>query len=165
MEMKIFLANLGKYNEGELVGKWVSLPCQNITKELETIGVKEGSRYEEYFIPDYEYTFFEIGEYANLKKLNEIAEKLQEIEEAGEFDWLEGYLEAYGCSLEDAMDEYRYASEWYPGESLLDVAEELIKRQFEVPEELKRYIDYEGYARDLSSDGFTEVNGGVIEML
>lgn len=33
MEMKIFLANLGKYNEGELVGKWVSLPCQNITKE------------------------------------------------------------------------------------------------------------------------------------
>lgn len=78
MEMKIFLANLGKYNEGELVGKWVSLPCQNITKELETIGVKEGSRYEEYFIPDYEYTFFEIGEYANLKKLNELAKKLQE---------------------------------------------------------------------------------------
>lgn len=171
MEMKIFLANLGKYNEGELVGKWVSLPCQNITKELETIGVKEGSRYEEYFIPDYEYTFFEIGEYANLKKLNELAkklqenEKLQEIEEAGEFDWLGGYLEAYGCNIEEAIDEYRDTSKWYPGKSLLDVAEELIHTQFKVPKELKMYIDYEGYARDLSFNGFTEVNGGVIEML
>lgn len=165
MEMKIFLTNLGKYNEGELVGKWVSLPCQNITKELEAIGVKEGSEYEEYFISDYECTFFEIGEYTNLKKLNELAEKLQEIEEAGEFDWLEGYLEAYGCSLEDATDEYRDTSKWYPGKSLLEVAEELIHAEFEVPEGLKFYIDYEGYARDLGRDGFTEVNGGVIETL
>ncbi len=94
-----------------------------------------------------------------------IAEKLQEIEKVGELDWLEGYLEAYGGDIEYAIENYRDTSEWYPGESLLDVAEELIKRQFEVPEELKRYIDYEGYARDLSRDGFTEVNGGVIEML
>lgn len=108
---------------------------------------------------------FEIGEYANLKKLNELAKKPQEIEEAGEFDWLGGYLEAYEGNIEEAIDDYRDTSEWYPGESLLDVAEELIKRQFEVPEELKGYIDYEGYARDLSRDGFTEVNGGVIEML
>lgn len=165
MEMEIFLANLGKYNEGELVGKWVSLPCKNITKELETIGVKEGSEYEEYFISDYECTFFEIGEYTNLKKLNEIAEKLQEIEKVGELDWLKGYLEAYGCSLEDAMDEYRDTSKWYPGQTLLEVAEELIHAEFEVPEGLKFYIDYEGYARDLGRDGFTEVNGGVIETL
>lgn len=165
MEMKIFLANLGKYTECELVGKWVSLPCQDIGEELETIGVKEGSEYEEYFIPDYECTFFEIGEYTDLKKLNEIAEKLQEIEKAGELDWLEGYLEAYGGSLEDAIDEYRDTSEWYPGQTLLELAEEVIHAELEVPEELKMYIDYEGYARDLSRDGFTEVNGGVIEQL
>lgn len=24
--LKIYIANLGKYNEGELVGKWVELP-------------------------------------------------------------------------------------------------------------------------------------------
>ena len=94
-----------------------------------------------------------------------IAEKLQEIEKVGELDWLKGYLEAYGCSLEDAMDEYRDTSKWYPGQTLLELAEEVIHAEFEVPEELKGYFDYERYARDLSRDGFTEVNGGVIEQL
>ena len=26
MTMKIYLTNLGKYNDGELVGEWISLP-------------------------------------------------------------------------------------------------------------------------------------------
>ena len=25
--IKVYLANLGKYNEGELVGEWLELPC------------------------------------------------------------------------------------------------------------------------------------------
>lgn len=94
-----------------------------------------------------------------------IAEKLQEIEKAGELDWLEGYLEAYGGDIEYAIENYRDTSEWYPGQTLLELAEEVIHAKFEVPEELKGYFDYERYARDLSRDGFTEVNGGVIEQL
>lgn len=29
--LKIYIANLGKYNEGELVGKWVELPCEDLS--------------------------------------------------------------------------------------------------------------------------------------
>ena len=31
--LKVYVANLGKYNEGELVGDWISLPVEN--EELE----------------------------------------------------------------------------------------------------------------------------------
>ena len=53
MQMKIFLTNLGKYNEGELVGKWFDLPIYDIEDALLEIGVAENTMYEEYFISDY----------------------------------------------------------------------------------------------------------------
>lgn len=54
MEFKVFITNLGKYNEGELVGKWLDLPCADIEAELAEIGVAPGTQYEEYFITDCE---------------------------------------------------------------------------------------------------------------
>lgn len=52
--LKIFLTNLGKYNEGELVGEWISLPVSEEELEAvkERIGINE--QYEEWFITDYE---------------------------------------------------------------------------------------------------------------
>lgn len=74
MEMKIYLTNLGKYNEGELVGKWFTLPI-DIEEALEEIGVADDTEYEEFFITDYENDFgLKIEEYSPLDKLNEIAE-------------------------------------------------------------------------------------------
>ena len=35
MMMNIYLTNLGKYNEGELVGEWVQLPISN--EELQEV--------------------------------------------------------------------------------------------------------------------------------
>jgi hypothetical protein len=45
--MKIFLTNLGKYNEGELIGEWVELPVsqEELQKVFERIGINE--EYEE----------------------------------------------------------------------------------------------------------------------
>lgn len=39
--MKIYLTNLGKYNEGELVGEWVELPAsqEELEKVFERIGI------------------------------------------------------------------------------------------------------------------------------
>lgn len=71
--LRVFITNLGKYNEGELVGKWIDIPeCdeQEIIEALESIGVKNGTRYGEYFITDYELPF-EIEEYTNVFTLNE----------------------------------------------------------------------------------------------
>ena len=57
--MRVYIANLGKYNEGELVGAWFTPPV-DYDEMAERIGLNE--RYEEYAIHDYELPF-EIDEY------------------------------------------------------------------------------------------------------
>ena len=76
--MNIYLTNLGKYNEGQLIGEWVELPVSNeeLQKVFERIGINE--EYEEYFITDYECDFYEVGEYENIDTLNDIAERIDE---------------------------------------------------------------------------------------
>lgn len=81
--LKIFLTNLGKYNEGYLVGEWVELPCYDLDEVLKRIGVSDepdenGNYYEEYFITDYETDLgIKVDEYESVGKLNEIAEVLE----------------------------------------------------------------------------------------
>lgn len=43
--MNIYLTNLGKYNEGQLIGEWVELPVSNeeLQKVFERIGINEES--------------------------------------------------------------------------------------------------------------------------
>ena len=50
-EMRIYIANLGKYNEGELVGAWFTFPI-DFEEVKEKIGLND--EYEEYAIHDYE---------------------------------------------------------------------------------------------------------------
>lgn len=50
-EMRVYIANLGKYLEGESIGEWFTLPV--VFEDVqERIGLNE--RYEEYAIHDYE---------------------------------------------------------------------------------------------------------------
>ena len=46
-----YITNLGKYNEGELIGKWITFPItkKELDKALREIGVNEN--YEEWFLP------------------------------------------------------------------------------------------------------------------
>lgn len=76
----IYLTNLGKYNEGNLVGQWLNVPCSNdeFKQALLNIGV-DGVQYEEYFITDYEH-IKGISEYSNIKEVNEIAALSETIE-------------------------------------------------------------------------------------
>ena len=72
----VFITNLGKYNEGELVGEWVSLPCDDLDAVYERIGIDE--EYEEAFITDFETDFnYSVGEYESIEDLNECAEELE----------------------------------------------------------------------------------------
>ena len=54
-----FITNLGKYNEGELVGEWVKFPTtpEKLQEVFERIGIGSaddfGNPYEEWFITDY----------------------------------------------------------------------------------------------------------------
>ena len=84
-----FVTNLGKYNEGELVGEWVQFPTtEDKMKEVfERIGIGSkdefGQVYEEWFITDYDCSIHGVsnllGEYENLDKLNYLASRLDEM--------------------------------------------------------------------------------------
>lgn len=172
--IKIYIANLGKYNEGYLVGEWISLPATE--EELEELFVRikvghydeegeyvpyymeDGIVYEEVAIHDYEteITGLTIDEYTSISRLNELAEELEDRDN----EEIEAIIEATGCDLEDAL-EVRYYT-FYKGYSLEDVAEEIVEQCYDIPEFALRYFDYEAFARDLSYDGYTEVENGVI---
>ena len=84
-----FITNLGKYNEGALVGEWVKFPttAEELKKVFERIGIGAkddfGQTYEEWFITDYDCyvdgLYDLLGEYANLDELNYLASKLDDM--------------------------------------------------------------------------------------
>ena len=87
-----FITNLGKYNEGELVGEWVKFPTtsEELQKVFERIGIGSkddfGHPYEEWFITDYdcpdEVIGKVLGEYESLSELNYLAGKIMELRES-----------------------------------------------------------------------------------
>lgn len=91
IEIKLCVQNLGKYNEGELVFEWLTLPAtdEEIQETLKNIGI-DGVNYEEYTIADYEAPFH-IGEYDSIDKWNNVAEKMEGIEvvdfESDSYNW------------------------------------------------------------------------------
>lgn len=76
-EMRIYIANLGKYNEGELVGAWFTPPV-DFEEVKERIGLND--EYEEYAIHDYELPF-EIDEYTPIEEVNRLCEMVEDLPE------------------------------------------------------------------------------------
>lgn len=179
--LRIYVANLGKYNEGELVGKWLTLPCTDEELEQLYIDVKVAHRdedddfvpyyeengiiYEETAIHDYETDFdsLHVSEYANIEELNELAERLEEYDK-WEREEIEACIEAEGCELEEAMDACDNGELilYSNVNNLADLAAYLVDEGAFSTETLLRYIDYDALGRDLRFDGYTEVKNGVL---
>ena len=172
---RVFITNLGKYNEGKLIGKWLDLPCEDIEEELSSIGVSDepdenGVYYEEYFITDYENDYgYKVGEYDSLDELNEMAEELENLDE-----WDKEIVNAFienGSDIQKALDGLRDGDYmvFQDCNDMTDVAYQYIEETGmlnEVPESLRNYFDYEAYGRDMSFEGtfiFTD-NGNCIEL-
>ncbi|WP_442857913.1 antirestriction protein ArdA [Acutalibacter sp. 1XD8-33] len=91
-----YITNLGKYNEGELVGEILKFPTspQAVEALLKNIGV-DGIRYEEFFITRFDGDVLELndylGEYENLDELNHLACLLLELPQ-GEIEKFEAAL-------------------------------------------------------------------------
>ncbi|MBR5823774.1 MAG: antirestriction protein ArdA [Paludibacteraceae bacterium] len=160
--INIAITNLGKYNEGELIFEWVTLPCDDFTEVFELIGNPE-----EYFISDYECEDLdiEINEYSNLEKLNEFAEKLDSLK-SYELKVLKAIAEAESeISLEEVFEIYEKEDYiFYNEKTIEDLAYTLVDHGYfgEVPEEIERYIDYDKFARDLYHSGYIETSHGII---
>ena len=156
--MKIYLTNLGRYNEGYLVGKWVKLPvCEEVLdKVLKEIGIDE--YYEEYFITDYENEIIGIGdvisEYSSVQALNELAQRLEDLS-GDEADKLGAVLEYEACrsvsevlELLDKLDEFDLLTDVTDDEELgYYYAEEYCC--IDIPEYIQPYFDYEKFGRDV----------------
>ena len=153
--MKIFLTNLGKYNEGCLMGEWVKLPVPEDKLEavLHRIGINES--YEEYFITDYESLFpnLHISEYASIAELNELAEQIDGLADH-DYDKLAAILECESSmsvaeilEVIEALDDFDLLADITTEEELGDYYLEDIFRG--IPDTVLRYMNTEQLGRDI----------------
>ena len=163
-----FITNLGKYNEGELVGEWVKFPttAEEMKEVFKRIGIGQrddfGQPYEEWFITDYDCyvdgLYDKLGEYESLDELNYLASKLDEMSESEYAQFQAGMEMGDHCgSLQEIINltENLDCYEIYPHiEDYDDLGRYYIEEMevMQVPEHLQNYIDYEAYGRDVAMD-------------
>lgn len=178
-----FVTNLGKYNEGALVGEYLKFPttAEEVEALLKRIGI-DGVLYEEIFISDYNIDipglYDCLGEYESIDELNHLACLLSELDEVDMTKFAAAVDEGAHTSsvaelinLAENLDCYGY----YPGVTTPEELGRIYIEDFgtiEFPEELRPYIDYEAYGRDMSinegghftKDGYLIYEGGFKEV-
>ena len=180
-----FITNLGKYNEGSLVGEWVKFPttAEEMQKVFERIGIGSkddfGQPYEEWFITDYdcpdEVIGKVLGEYESLSELNYLAGQIMELRESDDF-WqavldlgentgsvqeLINLTENLDCFdyLPGVRSDYDLGYYWIEESGCYDTSN---------LGALANYIDYESFGRDIryeeggvfGDNGYVRSNGG-----
>ena len=118
-----YITNLGKYNEGELVGETLKFPTttEEVQGLLKRIGV-DGVRYEEFFITSFDgdvlglYDY--LTEYENLDELNHLACLLSELDQ-GDLEKFEAVIDSgeHTSSVADLINLAQNLDcyEFYPG--------------------------------------------------
>ena len=165
MNIEGYITNLGKYNEGELIGKWITFPVDEdeLSDILKEIGIND--QYEEYFFTDWNCEVdLNLGEYVSISKVNEYAESLENWDD----DLLLAACEVWGFMAvisEDPDDYILYSSI----SDEYDLGYYWINESgcYNVPDDIfGRYFDYEAFGRDLNIDldgGFSDY--GYIERM
>ena len=160
-KIKIFLTNLGRYNEGVLIGEWVKLPVDEseLDAVMKRIGIRNG--YEEYFITDFESSIsnLNIGEYIPVGTVNELAQQLEDLGD-WEYEKLCAVIEAESPSSVQAilaliqeLENFDLIPEVDDEESLGEYYAEECCILNGLPETVQRYFDYEAYGRDIHLEG------------
>jgi antirestriction protein len=158
--IRIWLGDLGAYNNGELRGEWLELP---LSEAALAAAFNKYSRDGDYYIADSEGPdWLRIEESTNIFALNEFATALADM---SKHDVARvGFLVSWGGqSYSDALDNYEDVT-FYEGMRLVDVAVQLVQEGVfgDVPSSrIAHYIDYEAIARDLGHDGYHEETDGL----
>lgn len=149
MEIKVYFTNLAKYNEGNLVGEWVTLGISN--EELKIIVDRVLKNDEEYFITDFD-SPFPISEYENVYELNEFVLEFNNKND-DEQKIISYLIDNCNLSYDEALSRYEDVT-YYQAESYEDLAYEFVEEGLfgEIPESIQYYLDYEKIGRGLSSD-------------
>ena len=188
--LNVWIGNLGKYNEGELVGEWLKLPVSK--QEIETflrekVGLQltqaevdkaleeEGVCYEEYMINDYETDLpIKISEYENLDNLNLLATIAENV---NDMDAINAYVDSQGemtleelANLMEQEDDIAYFR--FSNDSSSMSAEE--KMGYEMADatgllstlqklQIEEFFDFEGYGSSLENGDITILDNGYID--
>lgn len=163
MEMHVYIANLGKYAEGELVGAWFTPPIDE-EDMAEKIGLN--SEYEEYAIHDYELPF-DVDEYTPISRINDLCERIEELDGSPILEELKEIQSMWFSNLEELLDHVDDLICYIECDSMEEFAMYYIEETGllgEVPENLQNYIDYQALGRDMELEGnFLVTANGVFE--
>ena len=188
--LNVWIGNLGKYNEGELVGEWLELPVSK--KELDTflrekVGLQltqeeverslaeNGVCYEEYMINDYETDLpIQISEYENLDNLNLLATIAENV---NDMEAINAYVDSQGeMTIEELANlmeqEHNIAYYRFSNDNLFMSSEE--KMGYEMAEitglldtlqkmQIEDFFDFEGYGRSWKNGDITILDEGYID--
>ena len=171
----VYIANLGMYKDGRLVGEWVKFPttAEKIGQTLKNIGIgrkhDHDQTYENWFVLD-DVSNMEVLEgrlNSNINELNYLASKLNGMSE-DEYQKFRAAVKMGNHSgsiqelinLTDNLDCY----DIYP---YIHDYDDLGRRRFEeaddikLPDDLLVYIDYDSYGRDIALKEKGQITHGI----
>lgn len=164
MKINIYVASLADYNAGRLVGEWISLnnkTYDEVMQEIQEMLKKSKEEVaEEWAIHDYE-SPFPIDEYEFIRDLMDIVAAYDNCKA----DEAAKDAAAKVFDKDDLEKVYNNFWDYYQGQydTLKEYAEELaiecgyLDNKKNNP--LLNYVDWGKFARDLSFDGYEEVDG------
>lgn len=188
--LNVWIGNLGKYNEGELVGDWLKLPVskseldnflrekvglQITQEEVENSLAKNGVCYEEYMINDYETDLpIRLSEYENIYNLNLLAKIAENV---SDMETINAYVDSQGeMTLEELANlmeqENDIAYYKFSNDNSFMSSEE--KMGYEMAEvtglidtlqkmQIEDFFDFEGYGRSWENGDITILDDGYID--
>ena len=155
-----YVTNLGKYNEGRLVGEFLKFPTttEEVQALLKRIGI-DGVRYEEIFITDYEVNISGLydclGEYESIDELNYLASLISEMDQSDR-EKFEAVIDSgeYTGSVKELINLAQNLDcfEFYPGVTDDETLGRIYVEDMElldVPDNVLPYFDFEAYGRDM----------------
>ena len=153
--MKGYITNLGKYNEGELIGKWIDFPIseEELKEVLEEIGINE--EYEEYFFTDFEDNIFSFGEYSSISEINEVTERYEELCRYNDEDVIYALADNYS-SIDEVENSLNNMRVYYNVDDMEDVAKQYVEDTCmleNIPSNIAKYFDYEKLGDNMEYDG------------
>lgn len=180
--VKIWVGNLGKYNEAISHGAWLTLPIMHeedfdeFLKEKCGIGETDefGQPYEEWHICDLDSDIpgITVREYMSIEEIMELSELVEQIESLQDYEYKAclAYMDSWNNDWSEALDivqRNRYMhlpwiKDYY---SLGEYFFEEGNYKEDISDFLLGFFDYEKFGKHLGSDGTLSEEHGYFEVI
>ena len=177
--ISIVIGSWGSYNECNeraYVSKWIDLSLysswEEIENELNAQGFELDGIDEELFIQDIENFPGDANwDYVHPKSFFELMKESGVLDDNYKYRVMEAYMEIEDYRAFESRVQ-KYGDGWdgdiylYPDADWYDLGYRIINEYIgtQIPSFLESYIDYAGYGRELSYEGYHEYSGGIIEI-